>query len=224
MKDNGYWMETILHELGHGVYDKNLDMNLPFLLRTYPHLCVTEASAEYFGRLSHDPAWMKAALGLDDKDLAKVAPVLTESLRMKQLIFARWCQVMFHFERSLYKDPGQDLNKLWWDLVEQYQFVKRPEGRNAPDWATKIHIVMSPVYYHNYLLGELIASQLQHHIDTQVLGGAAGIYGNPAVGTYLKDSLYAKGDVMPWNKLIEAATGEPLTARYFAEQFVKAAR
>jgi len=56
-----------------------------------------------------------------------------------------------------------------------------------------------------------------------VLGGAAGIYGNPAVGAYLKESVYAKGDVMPWNKLVESATGEPLTARYFAEQFVKAA-
>jgi peptidyl-dipeptidase A len=226
MKNNGYWMETILHELGHGVYDKSLDPNLPFLLRTYPHLCVTEASAEYFGRLSQNPAWMKAALGLGDKDLAKIAPVVTESLRMKQLIFARWCQVMFHFERELYKNPDQDLNKLWWDIVEQYQFVKRPEGRNAPDWATKIHIVTNPVYYHNYMLGELIASQLQHYINATVLAdptGAVSIYDKPAVGEFLKGSLYAKGDVMPWNKLIEASTGEPLTARYFAEQFVKAA-
>jgi peptidyl-dipeptidase A len=226
MKNNGYWMETILHELGHGAYDKNLDPALPFLLRTYPHLCVTEASAEYFGRLSQDPAWMRSALDLNDKELAKIAPVITESLRMKQLIFARWCQVMFNFERQLYKNPDQDLNTLWWDLVERYQFVRRPEGRNEPDWATKIHIVTNPVYYHNYMLGEIIASQLQHHIMTVVVGdttGAVGIYGNPAVGDYLKGSVYSKGDIVPWNKLVELATGEPLTARYFAEQFVKGA-
>jgi peptidyl-dipeptidase A len=224
MKSNSYWMETILHELGHGAYDKNIDRELPFLLRTYPHLCVTEASAEYFGRFAQDPAWMKAALGLTEEEVAKIAPVITKSLRMKQLIFARWCQVMFNFERQLYKNPDQDLNKLWWDIVEQYQFVKRPEGRNQPDWATKIHIVTNPVYYHNYLLGELIASQLSHYIETNVLnnpGGNAGIYGNPTVGIYLKDSVYAKGDIAPWNKLIESATGEPLTARYFADQFVK---
>jgi peptidyl-dipeptidase A len=226
MKDNGYWMETILHELGHGVYDKSIDPKLPFLLRTYPHLCVTEASAEYFGRLSQDPAWMKVALGLGDKDLAKITPIVAKSLRMKQLIFARWCQVMFNFERQLYKNPDQDLNKLWWDIVEQYQFVKRPEGRNAPDWATKIHIVTNPVYYHNYMLGELIASQLQHHIMTAIVQdstGTASIYGRPAVGSYLKESVYAKGDIVPWNKLVELATGEPLSARYFAEQFVKGA-
>jgi len=224
MKSNGYWMETILHELGHATYDKNIDPALPFLLRTYPHLCVTEASAEYFGRLSQDPAWMKAALGLSDQDLAKVAPALAKSLRMKQLIFARWCQVMFNFERELYHNPDQDLNKLWWDIVERYQFVKRPEGRDAPDWATKIHIVTNPVYYHNYMLGELIASQLQHTVETKVLGvagGSAAFYGNPAVGAFFKDEFFEKGDIVPWNKLVEIVTGEPLTAKYFAEQFVK---
>ena len=226
MKSNGYWMETILHELGHGAYDKNIDPALPFLLRTYPHLCVTEASAEYFGRLSQDPAWMQSALGIAERDLAKIAPAIERSLRMKQLIFARWCQVMFNFERELYKNPDQDLNTFWWDIVERYQFLKRPESRNEPDWTTKIHIVTSPVYYHNYLLGELIASQLQHHIMTTVVSdstGTAGIYGNPAVGDYLKSAVYTKGDIVPWNKLVELATGEPLTARYFAEQFVKGA-
>jgi peptidyl-dipeptidase A len=227
MKSNSYWMETILHELGHGVYDKYIDPSLPFLLRTYPHLCVTEASAEYFGRLSQDPAWMKAALALGDEEVAKIAPVLTKSLRMKQLIFARWCQVMFNFERELYEHPDQDLNKLWWDIVERYQFLKRPEGRNAPDWATKIHIVTNPVYYHNYMLGELIASQLQHTVETKVLassGSGANFYGNPAVGAFFRDDFYKKGDIVPWNKLIELVTGEPLTARYFADQFVKGAR
>ena len=224
MKNNGYWMETILHELGHGAYDKYIDQSLPFLLRTYPHLCMTEASAEYFGRVSQDPAWMKAALGLKDEEIGAIAPVLVKSLRMKQLIFARWCQVMFNFERELYKNPEQDLNTLWWDIVERYQFVTRPEGRNAPDWASKIHIVTNPVYYHNYMLGELIASQLQHTVAAKVLaapGGNGDLYGNPAVGTFFMDEFFKKGDVVPWNKLIEIVTGEPLTARYFADQFVK---
>ena len=37
--------------------------------------------------------------------------------------------------------------------------LKKPEGRNMPDWATKIHVALYPCYYHNYLLGELLASQ-----------------------------------------------------------------
>lgn len=223
MKNNAYWMETILHELGHGTYDKYIDRSLPFLLRSYPSSFLTEASAEFFGRLSQDPAWMKAALGLSDGDVAGIAPAIDRSLRAKQLIFARWCQVMFHFERRLYRDPDQDLNALWWDLVERYQFVKRPEGRDMPDWATKIHMVMSPVYYHNYMLGELVASQVHHYVATQLAGGTDA-YGNAAVGAWFRDVYYRPGDIAPWNEHIEKATGEPLTARYFVDQFAKDAR
>ena len=63
--------------------------------------------------------------------------------------------MVFRFEKALYANPGQDLNKVWWDLVEKYQEIKRPEGRNQPDYASKIHIVTVPVYYQNYMLGEL---------------------------------------------------------------------
>ena len=52
MKDDNYWMETIPHELGHGVYDKYVDRSLPYMLRMYPHLSLTEASAMYFGTIS----------------------------------------------------------------------------------------------------------------------------------------------------------------------------
>src|SRR5262245_64283808 len=90
-------------------------------------------------------------------------------LRYQLLIFSRWCQVMLRFEKGMYENPDQDLNKLWWDLVEKYQEVKRPAGRSAPDYASKIHIVSSPVYYHNYLMGELFASQLHRAICREVL-------------------------------------------------------
>ena len=67
---------------------------------------------------------------------------------------------MTNFERSLYADPDADLDTLWWDLVERYQLVHRPDDRHAPDWAAKIHLAAAPVYYQNYLYGELFASQL----------------------------------------------------------------
>jgi peptidyl-dipeptidase A len=224
MKDDNYWMETILHELGHGVYDKYVDRSLPYLLRMYPHLCLTEASAMYFGRLSQDPVWMKHALGLGDKDVEELSVAVRRSLRMKQLIFARWCQTMFHFERALYSDPDQDLNRLWWDIVERYQLITRPEGRDEPDWASKIHIVISPVYYHNYMLGELVASQLQHHVVTKVLNGSgdqADIYGKGEVGSFFIEKYYGPGSTMDWLSHIERVTGEPLTARHYARQFVE---
>ena len=222
VKENVYWMETMLHELGHAVYDKYIQRELPWLLRSYPHLATTEASAMYFGRLAQDPHWIGEALGLDPEEIDKLAPVLENSLRARQLIFTRWTQVMFRFERELYRDPDGDLNTIWWDLVEKYQLIRRPEGRDEPDWAAKIHIVSSPVYYHNYMLGEMIASQLHHHVMTKIEGDVAtrGIYGNLAVGEFFRDSVYWPGNTDPWTAHIEKVTGEPLQAKYFVEQFV----
>ena len=57
--------------------------------------------------------------------------------RNRLLVFSRYCQVMFRFEMALYDNPEQDLNRLWWDLVEKYQEIRRPEGRNEPDFASK---------------------------------------------------------------------------------------
>ena len=87
---------------------------------------------------------------------------------LQMLVFSRWAQVMYRFEKSMYENPDQDLNNLWWEMVEKYQLVKKPEGRNMPDWATKIHIALYPCYYHNYLLGEMLASQLYSYITTNI--------------------------------------------------------
>jgi peptidyl-dipeptidase A len=135
---------------------------------------------------------------------------------------ARWVPVMSHFERALYQNPDQDLNTLWWDLEESLQMVPRPEGRNAPDWAAKIHLGTAPVYYHNYLLGELVASQLRHTIDTHVLQGNGNVgrrfVTDPAVGRYLIEKVFRPGALQHWQDALALATGERLSPRYFVEQ------
>jgi peptidyl-dipeptidase A len=130
---------------------------------------------------------------------------------------------MYRFEKALYADPNQDLNKLWWELVEKYQMIKRPADRNQPDWASKIHIATSPCYYHNYLLGELLASQFNNYITATVLKSdnfGQSYYGKAEVGQYFTEKVFKPGARYSWNELIEKATGEKLTAKYYAGQFV----
>jgi peptidyl-dipeptidase A len=109
---------------------------------------------------------------------------------------------------------------LWWNLVEKYQMLAKPEGRNMPDWATKIHVALYPCYYHNYLLGEVLASQLYSYIETNVTKNPA-YTGDKAVGTWLKEKIFMPGSRYYWNGMIEKATGEKLTAKYYAKQFVE---
>jgi peptidyl-dipeptidase A len=84
--------------------------------------------------------------------------------RFQQLLFSRWAMVTYSFEKQLYANPDQDLNNLWWELVEKYELIKRPPGPVDAGWASKLHFTTAPCYYHNYMLGELLASQLHHHI------------------------------------------------------------
>jgi peptidyl-dipeptidase A len=128
---------------------------------------------------------------------------------------------MVRFEMAMYENPEQDLNKLWWDLVEKYQMVKRPDGRSAPDYASKIHICVSPCYYHNYTLGQLFASQLHRTISREVLktDPSKALYNNRKdVGEFLKQRVFVPGNTLRWEAIVRFATGEELNARAFAEE------
>ena len=210
------WMETLLHELGHGAYDTYLDPTLPFLLRRPAHTLSTEAIAMLVGRLALDGEWLARIVGLSAEEVAAVTPFIRARQRLGMLIFVRWVLVVVTFERAMYGDPDRDLNTLWWDLVERFQMVPRPEGRDAPDWAAKIHLALYPVYYQNYMLGELMASQLSRTIVSRF----GGLIETPAAGKFLIDEVFRRGTRADWDTTLEQITGERLTARYFAEEFV----
>jgi peptidyl-dipeptidase A len=217
---DSYWMNTILHELGHGAYSYYNDMSLPFTLRDAAHTFTTEAVAVMFGNLATDPKWMLQMNIIDKNESEKISDESSKALRLEMLVFSRWAQVMYRFEKSMYENPDQDLNSLWWNIVEKYQMIRKPEGRDMPDWATKIHIALYPCYYHNYLLGYLLSSQLYNYITTKVTDNPA-FTNDKAVGEYLKSKVFRPGARYYWNDMIERATGEKLTAKYYAKQFIK---
>jgi peptidyl-dipeptidase A len=222
MKSTERWMGTMLHELGHAVYDRNVERSLPWLLRSQAHILTTEASAMLFGRLSKSPVWLREWAGADARELERQAEPVARAVREQLLVQTRWEMVMVHMERALYRDPEQDLRALWWDLVERFQWVERPEGRNAPDWAAKIHFSVAPVYYHNYQLGEMLASQLQDHLLREVMGGGARAWEryvrSPEVGAFLRRELYGPGKRFDWRELTRRATGRTLESRPFVDE------
>src|SRR5690606_28471764 len=115
--------------------------------------------AMMFERFSKNAQFLEA-MNVKVADPAAYNEAAAQMRRAQLLIFSRWCQVMLRFEMALYGSPGEDLNRLWWDLVEKYQLLHRPEGRDEPDYASKIHVVSAPAYYHNYMMGQLFACQI----------------------------------------------------------------
>jgi peptidyl-dipeptidase A len=206
-------MDTMLHEFGHAVYDKYINPSLPYFLRTVAHTCTTEAIALMMGSLVDDPVWLSTVAGVPEAELNEVREHILWRERADKLVFIRWALVMFHFERELYADPDRDdLNSLWWDLVEKFQLVNRPPGRDEPDWAAKIHVAVAPVYYHNYVLGHLIAAQLRHRLEEQVAGEP--FFMSEVSGRYLLEAVFGPGARNRWEDLVVGATGERLNPNY----------
>jgi peptidyl-dipeptidase A len=213
-RPDAYWMNTMLHEFGHAVYDRHINPKLPYLLRGVSHIATTEAIALMMGALAEELGWLRGVAGVPEKELAPERGRLAARRREELLVFTRWALVVFRFEKELYADPDrEDLNGAWWDLVEKLQLVGRPPGRDEPDWAAKIHVATAPVYYHNYVLGNLISAQLRAYLEENITLGP--FYENEVAGRYLLESVFGPGARENWRDTVLRATGEPLNPRHF---------
>jgi len=216
VKSSIKWLETVLHELGHAIYEIGFDDSLPWLLREPPHMITTEAMALIAGRQAYRFNSLSHIVGRTPAKEMLMHKAEERSQR-GQLIFSRWAMVMTHFESELYRDPSQDLNALWWSLVERYQKVRAPKDRAGKcDWAAKYHIGLAPVYYYSYLLGEMFASSIEEALLRET--GAKDIATEPA-GRFLQQKLFKPGNRMHWNDLVKNVTGEPLKAGPWLNQF-----
>lgn len=208
------WLEVVLHEFGHAIYEIGFDNKLPWLLREPAHTFTTEAMALIAGRQAYRYDSLPELLNTKANSLMKRAEV---SLRRRQLIFSRWVLVVTHFEKELYSNPSQDLNSLWWKLVNKYQKIHIPpnrEGKN--DWAAKYHIGLAPVYYFSYLLGEIFASSIEEVLLKET--GSKNI-DTPEAGQLLQQKLFKPGNSMKWSDLIEHVTGQSLRSDSWINHF-----
>jgi peptidyl-dipeptidase A len=216
VRSDAYWMDAMLHEFGHAVYDRHVNPRLPYLLRTYAHANTTEAIALMMGALVDDPGWLRSVAGANRERLDQDSGKLAAHRRADKMILTRFVLVMYHFEQALYADPDSaDLNSVWWDLVERLLFVDRPPGRDEPDWAAVIHVAVAPVYYHNYMLGELISAQLRNYLESHITQGP--FYDNEVAGRYLLESFFGPGARENWHDTVLRATGEPLNPEHFVK-------
>ena len=87
-------------------------------------------------------------------------------------------------------------------------------GTARPGLGQQDHFSVAPVYYHNYMLGELMASQIQSHLKREVLGGGANGWdryvASPELGAWLVERLYRPGNSVDWRQAVQSSSGEPL--------------
>ena len=210
------WAETILHELGHAIYELGFTEKTPWLLKEPPHMISTEAMALIAGRQAYLPEVLNS-LPNPSSHHSTLVEKAKKSLARRQLIFSRWVLVMTYFEQELYKNPEQDLQALWWSMVHKYQKILPPKDPNrTSDWAAKYHIGLAPVYYYSYLLGEMLASSIEETLLQET--GNSSIATKEA-GKLLQERLFEKANTLHLEDLVLHVTKKPLSSHAWIKQY-----
>jgi peptidyl-dipeptidase A len=206
-------MSALLHEgAGHSLDVTNIDPTLPYLLRE-PHPITTESHGMLLENLMQDAQWLEKVVGLPNVEAGTVAQKAQLYGQASSLAQIRNMLAITQFERQMYKNPEQDLNKLWWDLQEKYLGVKRPPEGDLPNFARIPHFFSHPAYYQNYFLADLARAQKLEYIK-QHFGGLL----TPEAGKYLRTYRKA-GAQFNWDDLIERMTDKPLNVDALQKEF-----
>jgi len=206
----------MMHLCGHASHFKNISDTIPYLLKD-PNAVVAEGIASFFENMVSNNLWLKSEFDLNSVSTQEYQLLCMHFMQVDRLFRFRRLLVKSVFEREIYSDPNQNLGALWYRLNEKYLGILPPDDHNTTDWATTSYFTSFSCSVHNYVLADLFAGQLQHYIEKNLLNNTNTTYqNNKAVGNYLVSKVYKNGDLIPWERLIEQATGEPLNPLYFA--------
>jgi len=192
-------IDTLMHELGHCVYTLGVSRELPFVEREeYP--ATTEAIAMMMGDLQKRENIFKTLIP------TTLIDELKEKFVEDEMQFISRAMLIINFEKEMYKNPDQDLKKLWHDMRVKYCLSDEKEELNN-EWATIPHYLSHPAYYQNYFRATVMKAQIYKSL-TEKLGN---ITENIQTAQYLKDNFFKYGLSLEENELIENLTGKKLS-------------
>ncbi|MBQ8460603.1 M2 family metallopeptidase [bacterium] len=201
-------LDTILHELGHCVYDIGIDSRLPFIEQDCSSPVMTEAIAMMMGDLP------KSEKILEDIVPDEVLEGFMNELKEDDARFVTRSLQIINFEKEMYANPEQDLKVLWSNMKKTFLF----RGENTElnnEWATIPHYLSHPGYYQNYFRAALLKAQI-YGAMTKELGQ---ISKNQHTTEFLNEKLFKYGASLLEEDIIESVTGKPLSEDDFCNRF-----
>lgn len=196
--DGHNYYKTAFHELGHALHNAFGDPG-SYILRREPSV-FSEAMAELIGYTVQDPAWL-AHMGLTPSEVASAG-----SQAMGPW-FAYLRQRTAHalFEYEAYANPDADLDVLNAGIEARVlgcHFDESPRWAAEPNaWYTRY-----PVYWQNYVLADVIASQIHHDLRRRF----GSVWRSSAALEHIRQYYWAPGGALDWQEKLLRGTGQPL--------------
>ncbi|MDY6358397.1 MAG: M3 family metallopeptidase [Cyanobacteriota bacterium] len=195
-------LDTLNHELGHCMYDLNISRDLTVIDRAPASSAFTEAIAMMGGDLQKRENILNNIIPED-----KIIP-FKNSFKKDEALFIANSLLIIDFEREMYKNPNQDLTKLWADLRLKY---RNQNHKPNNEWATIPHYLSHPAYYQNYFRAAVMKAQIYNHLHEKL----GNITENADTAKYMTDNIFSKGASVDEYDLVKELTGKEFSAKDF---------
>ena len=203
---------VIHHELGHIYYDLAYRKQ-PLLFKGGANDGFHEAIGDTVA-LSVTPNYLHQ-LGLLEQvpDPSQDVGVLLDRA-LQKVAFLPFAYLVDQWRWKVYAGEvkPKDYDKVWWELREKYQAVKRPAAAqdNGFDAGAKYHVA-SDTPYSRYFIATILQFQLHRALcrEAGYVGplNRCSIYQNKAAGKKFQ-AMLEMGASRPWNEALKAVSGE----------------
>ena len=199
-----YFYDRLLHATGHALHYQMMT-EPSFLLRNNYAEPTDEGMAQVITLMLYRPEVNTRLFALTPDQ----ASVVEETYRLKMLFNLRNTIADSLSEFEAYADPDQDPSAVYNHTHAKYLGV---DMHDAAVWAFNPMYGSDPIYLQSFVVGEMVAHQIQHKTDQKF-----GTNWGKKAGEYLKIRFYSRGAEQSLDGLMQSGTGEPLTPRYLIE-------
>lgn len=189
---------TMFHELGHALHSAyNRQDARSFHQDSGPF---TEGMAELIAYVTRHADWL-TRMGLKANEVQQI---------QKRLIAP-----VFHYLRErtayalaeylIYEDLTKDPDTILMEMEHEVLGITR---HATPRWAASAWYINYPIYWQNYVLADMVASQIHHRLDEQF----GGLHGQPEALAEVIRIYFAPGSSVDWQEKLLHHTGSKLCA------------
>lgn len=207
VSDGFYSTRELLHEIGHALHSAYIAQDRVLFANALSGSW-SEGMAQIVAALCDERHWLESYAHMPswlvDRYIA--------AKREQDIIYLRTTLLRLYFEYEAYTNPHRDLNKLYWDLFEEYLMLPRHD--EIKPWAAIIQYTTHPAYLHNYLMADIIAAQTVNFLKKKY----GDICDSPTTGTFLVQNYFRFGARYNWRELLERGTGEKLKPKYLTDR------
>ena len=199
-----YFYDRLLHATGHALHYQMMS-EPSFLLRANYAEPTDEGMAQILALMLYRPEVNTELFGLTPAQ----AHLVESTYRLKMLYSVRNTIADSLSEFEAYADPDQDLSAVYNRIHARYLGV---DMHDVPVWAFNPMYGSDPIYLQSFVVGEMVAHQIEHKTDIKF-----GRYWGTKTGAYLKASFYSQGAEQTLNGLMRRGTGESPTPAYLIQ-------